>query len=447
MAKVDSPSQAVPALAPGLSHAPGQRLINRFRHNRVAMIGLLIVIVMTLAAVFGPLIAPHNPDEQFRGHRLESPGQGFLLGTDNLGRDLLSRLLHGARLSIGMSVVATVFIVTIAVSIGALAGYAGGLVDDLAMRAADVLLAFPGLILALAIVGILGPSLVNVIISLAIVGWASYARLVRGLVLEVREQPFVEAALSIGASRKRILLRHIIPNVISPVIVLVSLEMGALILATASTKGCSRTSSTNPLSIGMSVVATVFIVTIAVSIGALAGYAGGLVDDLAMRAADVLLAFPGLILALAIVGILGPSLVNVIISLAIVGWASYARLVRGLVLEVREQPFVEAALSIGASRKRILLRHIIPNVISPVIVLVSLEMGALILAIAGLNFLGLGVQPPTAEWGAMLNQGRLFFQSEPQLMIYPGIMISLTVLGFNLLGDGLRDVLDLRYAS
>lgn len=298
MAKVDSPSQAVPALAPGLSHAPGQRLINRFRHNRVAMIGLLIVIVMTLAAVFGPLIAPHNPDEQFRGHRLESPGQGFLLGTDNLGRDLLSRLLHGARLSIGMSVVATVFIVTIAVSIGALAGYAGGLVDDLAMRAADVLLAFPGLILALAIVGILGPSLVNVIISLAIVGWASYARLVRGLVLEVREQPFVEAALSIGASRKRILLRHIIPNVISPVIVLVSLEMGALILA-----------------------------------------------------------------------------------------------------------------------------------------------------IAGLNFLGLGVQPPTAEWGAMLNQGRLFFQSEPQLMIYPGIMISLTVLGFNLLGDGLRDVLDLRYAS
>jgi peptide/nickel transport system permease protein len=199
------------------------------------------------------------------------------------------------------------------------------------------------------------------------------------------------------------------------------------------------------LSIGMAALATVTIVAVAITIGCLAGYLGGWFDALTMRLADVVLAFPGLILALAIVGTLGIGLFNVILSIALVSWAGYARLVRGLVLEVREEPYVEAALAIGASRPRIVLKHIIPNVISPVIVLVSLEMGSLILAIAGLNFLGLGAQPPTAEWGAMLNQGRLFFQSEPQLMIYPGVMIGLSVLGFNLLGDGLRDILDPRY--
>ena len=210
-----------------------QRLVGRFLHNRVAIAGLLIVVVMVSLAAVGPLIAPNAPEEQFRGHVLESPSQEFLLGTDNLGRDLLSRLLHGARLSLGMAALATIVIVTIAISVGALAGYVGGMVDDALMRVADVLLALPGLILALAIIGILGPSMLNVIISLGIASWAGYARLVRGLVLEVRERPYVEAALSTGASGTRIVTRHILPNIISPVIVLVSLEMGTLILAIA----------------------------------------------------------------------------------------------------------------------------------------------------------------------------------------------------------------------
>ena len=157
------------------------------------MIGLLIVAVMVSIGVLGPLLAPYDPDTQFRGSRLESPNREFLLGTDNLGRDLLSRLLHGARLSIGMAALATVFIVLIAVVIGAVAGYVGGLPDDLAMRVVDVILAFPGIILALAIVGVLGPGLGNVMMSLVLVAWAGYARLVRGLVLETRERPFVEA--------------------------------------------------------------------------------------------------------------------------------------------------------------------------------------------------------------------------------------------------------------
>ena len=186
---------------------------------------------------------------------------------------------------------------------------------------------------------------------------------------------------------------------------------------------------------------------IGVTVGAVAGYYGKWTDEVLMRLVDIGLALPGLLLALAIIGILGPGLMNLVIGVTLVWWAGYARLVRGLVLEVRERAFIEAAVAIGASRVRIVVRHVVPNVISPIIVLASLEIGSLILAIAGLNFLGLGVQPPTAEWGAMLNQGRLFFQSEPQLMIYPGIMISVTVLGFNLLGDGLRDVLDPRYTN
>ncbi len=198
-------------------------------------------------------------------------------------------------------------------------------------------------------------------------------------------------------------------------------------------------------SVGSAAVATVFILSIGITVGAWAGYIGGIVDDVAMRIVDVLLAFPTLILALAIVGVLGPGLENMLLAITLVVWAYYARLVRGIVLEIRERPYVKAAIALGGNRVYIIFRHILPNIISPVIVLASLQMGFLILTTAGLSFLGLGIQPPTAEWGAMLNAGRNFFQLAPQLMIYPGLMISLTVLGFNLLGDGLRDVLDPRH--
>jgi peptide/nickel transport system permease protein len=195
-------------------------------------------------------------------------------------------------------------------------------------------------------------------------------------------------------------------------------------------------------SIGSAAVATTIILLIGVTVGVASGYIGGLFDDVSMRIVDILQAFPLLILALAIIGILGPGLQNVLLAVILVVWASYARLVRGIVLEIREQEFVMAAVSMGGSRLHIIVKHILPNIISPVLVLASLQMGFLLLTISGLSFLGLGIQPPTAEWGAMLNDGRNFFQVAPQLMIYPGIMITLTVLGFSLLGDGLRDVLD-----
>lgn len=272
---------------------PTRDFLSRLRRNQGALLGLLIVIGLSLVAIYAPFLATHDPIEQHNGHKLEAPSAEFLLGTDNLNRDLYSRLIYGARPTIGAAALATAVIVSIGTIVGCLSGYLGGRLDSFLMRVVDTLLAFPGLILALAIVGVMGPGLINVLVGVTVVAWAGYARLVRGLVLEVRERLYVQAAIALGGSRN---------------------------------------------------------------------------------------------------------------------W--------------------------------ILWRHVLPNVISPVIVLASLEMGVLILTIAGLNFLGLGIQPPEPEWGAMLNQGRPFFQSAPQLMIYPGLLISLTVLGFNLLGDGLRDVLD-----
>lgn len=196
--------------------------------------------------------------------------------------------------------------------------------------------------------------------------------------------------------------------------------------------------------LGTAFLAAVAIVTIGVTFGLIAGYFGGLLDDILMRIVDVLLAFPSLVLALAIVGMLGPSLWNVMIGMVAVWWVEYARVIRGLTVSMREREFVTAARCAGCPASRVIRCHVLPNVIPSVIVLASLELGALMLAISGLSFLGLGAQPPTPEWGTMLSDGRLFFQNAPQLMLYPGLAITLAVIGTNLLGDGLRDVLDPR---
>jgi peptide/nickel transport system permease protein len=200
-------------------------------------------------------------------------------------------------------------------------------------------------------------------------------------------------------------------------------------------------------SLGLALVATLLISATGVLVGAVAGYAGGLLDDVLMRIVDALLAVPSLLLALAIVGTLGPGIGSVVLGLATIWWVGYARVVRGLVLSLRERTFVEGSRALGASDTRIVLRHVLPAIVPAIAVLASLEMGELILAIAGLSFLGLGAQPPTPEWGAMLNDGRSFLFTAPSMMLYPGLCISVAVLGFNLLGDGLRDALDADAAS
>ncbi len=177
-------------------------------------------------------------------------------------------------------------------------------------------------------------------------------------------------------------------------------------------------------------------------LGAVAGYFGGLVDEIVSRSTDVLLAFPGLLLAIALVAVLGPSLVNVLLALTVIGWVGYARLVRGQVLRARELEYVRAAQALGAGTPRVLLRHILPAAMPAVIVQATLGMAGAVIAEASLSFLGLGVQPPTPSWGTMLNGGRAHLLDAPHLTLFPGLSIALLVLGFNFLGDGLRDVTD-----
>jgi peptide/nickel transport system permease protein len=181
---------------------------------------------------------------------------------------------------------------------------------------------------------------------------------------------------------------------------------------------------------------------VGIMIGAVAGYFGGRVDEIVSRIIDILLAFPGLLLAIAMVAVLGPSLSNVVIALSLIGWVGYARLVRGQVLRAREFEFVQAARALGASTPRVLLRHVIPTALPAVSVQATLGMGGAILAEASLSFLGLGVQPPTPSWGTMLNYGRIHLLDAPHLTVFPGLAIAVLVLGFNFLGDGLRDALD-----
>jgi peptide/nickel transport system permease protein len=177
-------------------------------------------------------------------------------------------------------------------------------------------------------------------------------------------------------------------------------------------------------------------------LGSIAGYYGGIADEAVGRVSDILMAFPGLLLAIAIVAVLGPSLTNVVFALASIGWVGYARLVRGQVLKVRELEYVQAARALGASTTRILMRHVVPAALPALIVQATLGMGGAILAEASLSFLGLGVQPPTPSWGTMLNFGRAHLLDAPHLTIFPGLAIAVLVLGFNFLGDGLRDALD-----
>jgi peptide/nickel transport system permease protein len=197
------------------------------------------------------------------------------------------------------------------------------------------------------------------------------------------------------------------------------------------------------LRVGFSVVILTSLVGI--TLGAIAGYFGGAMDTLIMRVTDILLAFPGILLAIALVAVLGPSLNNVVLALAIIGWVSYARLVRGQVLKVREMEYVTAAKALGAKSPRVILRHVLPNVINPVVVMATLGLAGAILAEAALSFLGLGVQPPTPSWGAMLTSGRRYLGLANHLAIYPGIAIMLAVMGLNFLGDGLIDALDPKY--
>ncbi len=184
--------------------------------------------------------------------------------------------------------------------------------------------------------------------------------------------------------------------------------------------------------------------TLGLLIGLLSGYFGGRVDDFCMRLADIQLAFPFILLAIAVIGVLGPSLRNIIAVVGVSGWVVYARIVRGEVLSLREREFVQAAVVLGSAHPRVILRHIVPNAFTPWLVIATLDMARVIVLESALSFLGLGVQPPTPTWGGMLADGRVYLSTAWWLATFPGLAIVVTVLGINLLGDGLRDTFDPR---
>ena len=194
------------------------------------------------------------------------------------------------------------------------------------------------------------------------------------------------------------------------------------------------------LLVGLAVVTVSSLIGMA--LGSIAGYFGGIVDDVISRVIDVLMAFPGILLAIALVAVLGPSLTNVVLALCVIGWVGYARLVRGQALRARELEYVQAARALGATSARVVIRHVLPTAFPSVIVQATLGMAGAIIAEASLSFLGLGVQPPTPSWGTMLDAGRSHLFDAPHLTIFPGVAIATLVLGFNFLGDGLRDRID-----
>lgn len=198
------------------------------------------------------------------------------------------------------------------------------------------------------------------------------------------------------------------------------------------------------LSLGTAGLAALLILTIGVGLGMIAGFYGGILDDLLMRIVDVLLAFPGILLAIFITAVLGPSLANVVFALAATGWTGYARLVRAQVLSLREREYVQAARALGASNSRILFRHLLPNSLGPILVQATFAIPGAILAEASLSFLGLGAPPGTPSWGALVDQGTQYLLVAPHVAVFPGIALALVVLGFNFLGDAVRDELDPR---
>lgn len=291
-----------------------RQTLERYLRNRAAMIGAAYVILLLLVALFAPLIAPYEFDAVDFSAITQPPSSEHWLGTDSLGRDVLSRLIYGARVSLTVSLIAQVVITLIGVPVGLISGYFGGWVDTLIQRVVDVLYAFPSLLFIIIVM------------------------------------TFLQANLKEAQS--------------------------------------------------------------------------------------------GLALLLFNVNELTGGLLGILISLGLVFWLTVSRLVRGEVFSLKEKEFILAARSVGASNIRIMLRHILPNIFAPVIVAITFGIPNVIMLEAGLSYLGLGIKPPTPSWGLMISEGVKNFRSFPHLLISPGLILALTLLSFNYLGDGIREALD-----
>ncbi len=225
--------EARPLVRQGKSRGLYSDAAHRFRKNRIAVAGLIVLVLLILIAIFAPLLALHDPTQLFFNHKLEPPNSFFPLGTDNLGRDVYSRMLYGARISLPTGLIAVGIALLLGLPIGIVAGYVGKWVDVVLMRGCDVILAFPSILFAIWLISIFGSNLRNVMIAVGLFSVPSFARLVRSTILSAREMDYIVAERAIGAGTARILLRHLLPNVIQPVIIIASLRVASAILAAA----------------------------------------------------------------------------------------------------------------------------------------------------------------------------------------------------------------------
>jgi peptide/nickel transport system permease protein len=363
------------------ARSPLQLFWRRLRRDKVALVALTFIGLLIIVAIFAPLLVKlfgahppnaQNPNALDEFGSAAPPGNGYIMGTDGLGRDVFSRTLYGARVSLQVAFIATGLIVLIGVTLGMIAGYYRGVVDTVLSRSMDVVLAFPVLLLALGL----------------------------------------GAACSLqGCLGTRSVGRDLL--VVGVVMLLIPI-LAAFITGLRGTGG----------------------------IRAVTG------ADWALRMAPaVLILVIGLVftfVASSNATLIQPGLPVVIFVITLVGWPYMARIIRGQVLSLREKEFVEAARSLGASDSRIIFRHILPNVVAPIIVYTTLLIPTNILFEAALSFLGVGVQPPTASWGAMIADATDIFDTAWWYMTFPGLALLLTVLAFNLIGDGLQDALNPR---
>ena len=361
------------------ARSPRELFIRRLRQDRVAIASLIIIAFLILAAIFAPLIVKivgaHPPNQQ-NTEVLDSfglgsgPQKGYLFGTDDLGRDVFSRVLYGARVSLMVAFIATGLVLIIGVTVGMIAGYYRGRVDSFFSRSIDIILAFPVLLLA----------------------------------------------LGFGAA--------------------------------CAIEGCLPARSTGVWIFGVGIVLLLLPAAVQIVKGrGLAGLRRLARDDWMLRLS------PGIVIALAAIlmmlfgdgkALVQPGLPVVIFVIVFSGWPYMARLIRGQVLSIREKEFIEAAQSLGASDARIIFKHILPNLIAPIVVYATLLIPTNILYEAALSFLGVGVVPPTSSWGAMLSDASTKYASAWWYMTFPGLALLVTVLAFNLVGDGLQDALNPR---
>jgi ABC-type dipeptide/oligopeptide/nickel transport system permease subunit len=374
----DAPTETPQEIA---ARSPFALFWRRLRQDKVALVALGFISLLIIVAIFAPLMVKlfgaHPPNAQNSGALDEfgsaaAPGHGYLFGTDGLGRDVFSRTLYGARVSLEVAFLATGLIVVIGVTLGMIAGYYRGAVDTVLSRSMDVVLAFPVLLLALG--------------------------------------------LGAACSLKGCLSAHSIGRdllVAGLVVMLIPVAMTAISQARGRP-----------------------------------GFKGIVGADWALRLAPGgVIVVVGLILSLFVSSsktLIEPGLPVVIFVITLAGWPYMARIIRGQVLSLREKEFVEAARSLGASDSRIIFRHILPNLVAPIIVYTTLLIPTNILFEAALSFLGVGVQPPTASWGAMIADAIEIFDTAWWYMTAPGVALLLTVLAFNLVGDGLQDALNPR---